>query len=391
MACGCQNTCGCIILGDGETTTVAQQGDTFTVSAIPFIRSVQDTDCIDLEVDIDGVLTATPVINDDPATVSLACSEDGLEASLLIDPDSTAIVTQSVDGLRVDVPAPPPTPDSAQPGDYLFFAGVGSRVNYIEADGSLQVRAIYPELHDALSLVTTAATRNSTGNTITGLPSTQFMRVGMAVEATDFPNATIVSIDSPTAITVDQVASSTGSDTEVRIYPHGNGDGFTTFNVPDLSRRFPLGFDYANPTSSDTIGVTGGVENVTLSTAQIPAHDHNVGVTADQAAHDHGGVTGTEPAHVHVAPSSRAFVTVDTPIATAAIANDSPDDLVITLSSADLAQKNNNATAAAGNHNHTIASADPAINTVVSEDSVGGGDSHTNMPPFTVGRWLVHI
>src|SRR5947207_8306356 len=52
------------------------------------------------------------------------------------------------------------------------------------------------------------------------------------------------------------------------------GDGQETFELPDLQGRLPL----HNGTGSDGItyqlGEEGGVESVTLSTNQIPAHSH---------------------------------------------------------------------------------------------------------------------
>jgi microcystin-dependent protein len=47
------------------------------------------------------------------------------------------------------------------------------------------------------------------------------------------------------------------------------GDGITTFRLPDLRGRVPL------HTSGDVpIGVAGGVETVTLTAGQVPAHTH---------------------------------------------------------------------------------------------------------------------
>lgn len=51
----------------------------------------------------------------------------------------------------------------------------------------------------------------------------------------------------------------------------GTGDGSTTFNLPNLQRKFLLGSD-----SSIGPGQTGGEENVTLTVATMPAHSHNV-------------------------------------------------------------------------------------------------------------------
>lgn len=47
------------------------------------------------------------------------------------------------------------------------------------------------------------------------------------------------------------------------------GNGTTTFLLPDLRGRVPLGANSAHPQ-----GNTGGVESVTLATANMPAHTH---------------------------------------------------------------------------------------------------------------------
>ena len=52
------------------------------------------------------------------------------------------------------------------------------------------------------------------------------------------------------------------------------GDGQTTFALPDLRGRFPMHMGQGPGTSNRTQGQTGGVETVTLSLNQIPAHSH---------------------------------------------------------------------------------------------------------------------
>lgn len=67
---------------------------------------------------------------------------------------------------------------------------------------------------------------------------------------------------------------------------YGSGDGSTTFNVPNLQGVVPVG-----KTSSGTfatLGGTGGVESVTLTSAQsgTPAHSHT-GTTSSAGSHSH--------------------------------------------------------------------------------------------------------
>ena len=52
------------------------------------------------------------------------------------------------------------------------------------------------------------------------------------------------------------------------------GDGQNTFALPDLRGRLPVHQGTGSDGISYTLGETGGVESVTLTTAQIPAHTH---------------------------------------------------------------------------------------------------------------------
>jgi microcystin-dependent protein len=92
-------------------------------------------------------------------------------------------------------------------------------------------------------------------------------------------------------------------------YPHGPGDGSTTFTLPDLRGRVLAGKDDMGGTAAGRItaaisgaagtvlGAVVGVEGVTLVTAQMPAHNHAMDT---QGSHSHGGGTGTDsPDHVH--------------------------------------------------------------------------------------------
>lgn len=52
------------------------------------------------------------------------------------------------------------------------------------------------------------------------------------------------------------------------------GDGETTFALPDLRGRVPLHAGVGPGLTPRQLGARGGAEEVTLSNAQLPAHDH---------------------------------------------------------------------------------------------------------------------
>lgn len=56
---------------------------------------------------------------------------------------------------------------------------------------------------------------------------------------------------------------------------YGAGNGSTTFNLPNLKGRVPVGRDAAQA-EFDTLGETGGAKTHTLTVAEMPAHGHNV-------------------------------------------------------------------------------------------------------------------
>jgi microcystin-dependent protein len=110
---------------------------------------------------------------------------------------------------------------------------------------------------------------------------------------------------------------------------YGAGDGTTTFNIPNLQGRIPVGRD-STQTEFDALAETGGSKTSTLTTANLPSHQHGVGTilpntiadhvhgfgtlaTANtdlgshnhtQNAHDHGSVTSAENNHRHTIGNS---------------------------------------------------------------------------------------
>jgi microcystin-dependent protein len=72
------------------------------------------------------------------------------------------------------------------------------------------------------------------------------------------------------------------------------GDGRTTFALPDLRGRVPLGAGQSASGTNYDVGSTGGEESVKLAIGQVPSHSHPV--RANSAAGTKKDPTGAVPA-----------------------------------------------------------------------------------------------
>jgi microcystin-dependent protein len=61
------------------------------------------------------------------------------------------------------------------------------------------------------------------------------------------------------------------------------GDGIITFGLPNLQTRAIVSKGIAKSTTVYNLGQTGGAEIVTLTTANLPTHNHTVKVSTDNA------------------------------------------------------------------------------------------------------------
>ena len=80
---------------------------------------------------------------------------------------------------------------------------------------------------------------------------------------------------------------------------YGTGNGSTTFNLPDLEGRVPVG--KASTGTFDDLNDKGGAETHTLTIAEMPAHTHNVtlvtggGSGPDNPKHEDDSTQTTDP------------------------------------------------------------------------------------------------
>lgn len=72
------------------------------------------------------------------------------------------------------------------------------------------------------------------------------------------------------------------------------GNGTTTFNLPDLRGRVPVGMGQGPGLTDRPLGQPFGQEDVTLTTAQLPPHTHGLQGSSD-------GATSPDPAGLGLA------------------------------------------------------------------------------------------
>jgi len=98
---------------------------------------------------------------------------------------------------------------------------------------------------------------------------------------------------------------------------YGAGDGSSTYNVPNLQGRIPVGFD-STQTEFDALAEVGGSKTSTLITANLPSHQHGVGTILPNTIADHvhgfgtlatvgtdlGSHNHTQNAHTHTVTGS---------------------------------------------------------------------------------------
>lgn len=69
---------------------------------------------------------------------------------------------------------------------------------------------------------------------------------------------------------------------------YGSGDNSTTFNLPDMRGRVPIGFGTGSGLTTRNLAATGGAETHTLTIGEMPSHNHG-GVTGPG---NHSGAQG---------------------------------------------------------------------------------------------------
>lgn len=173
------------------------------------------------------------------------------------------------------------------PGTEVNTTAIRAPTGWYFEYGQAVTRAGDPSL---LAAITEGFTANTNGTVTLSNVSKDLRNLGLegsTLEGTGiFTGATIVSVDSATQITMSAAATNTATGGAVTAFPYGNGDGSTTFTLPDARGTVAAGRDNMGGTAASKLttagsGVNGlklntvaGAQNITLDATQIPAHTH---------------------------------------------------------------------------------------------------------------------
>lgn len=75
---------------------------------------------------------------------------------------------------------------------------------------------------------------------------------------------------------------------------YGSGDGSTTFNLPNIKGKVPVGYNSAE-TEFNALGKTGGEKAHTLTIAEMPSHKHGIAYAAQLLGGNASWVNNLEP------------------------------------------------------------------------------------------------
>jgi microcystin-dependent protein len=174
-------------------------------------------------------------------------------------------------------------------GAVIDFAGYINPIHFFLCDGSAYSRITNQIL--LRSIVQDQSVSLVSGSNTFSLSVASTLYIGIPLEGPGIPASTVVTNISGTTVTISNNATVTGV-VVVTFFPWGNGDGSTTFNVPNLQGYTTAGANGSIfPTNG--VGFKGGANTGALVAANLPAHTHKTTVPVQGVVGGFGYAAGT--------------------------------------------------------------------------------------------------
>lgn len=181
-------------------------------------------------------------------------------------------------------------------GTILPWGGIVAPNQYAFSYGQELNRVTYSDLLTAITIAANVICTNAS-NTLTGLSDTTQIPVGAAIELTCVPAGTTVVSKTGSTVVLSN-PSNISLNTVGTFFPYGNGNGSTTFNVPDLRDLVIAGRPNMGGTDRGLLTTTYYGVNPAATGARGGNQNHTLSVV-ELAAHTHPSSTLTDPGHIH--------------------------------------------------------------------------------------------
>lgn len=177
-------------------------------------------------------------------------------------------------------PVTPTVGDGLIVGSVLPWTGLTPPANYLFAYGQQINRTTYSLFFSTVTIATDVICTSGL-NVLSGISDTKSIRLGAPVEASCIPPGTTVTAVAANSVTISANASVSTAIT-ARFFPFGNGNGSTTFNMPNFEGQVLAGRNNMSGTpgasldilyygtSPNALGALGGSQFHDLTLAQLP-------------------------------------------------------------------------------------------------------------------------